>query len=203
MFSGGALDLHPAVVGVAGLLVTMVFTWSSTWEISTLELLRFSLEAAVESLNCLRAASSCETGLVWAVVAEDGGFLVEGSGGLLLLIIGVEGDVPGSSLPSLHKALISMSSSSDVEEQCSISFCSFISLFDSVSSLVLSSSISVVAALISCFVLDPNENIYILSKIFHFFSFSSVLVSSFYRLFAFVISDFCLLDFSLIFCSDM
>ena len=153
MFSGGALDLHPAVVGVPGLLVTIIFTWSSTWEISILELLRFSLEAAVESLNCLRAVSSCETGLVWVVVAVDGGFLVEGSGGLLLLITGVEGDVPGSSLPSLHKALISRYSLSDVEEQCLMSSCRFISLFDSVSSLVLSNSVSLVAALF--FFFDP------------------------------------------------
>ena len=58
VFSAGALDLHPTEVGVDGLLVTMAFTCSSTWEMSTLEPLRFSLEAAVESLNCLRAASS-------------------------------------------------------------------------------------------------------------------------------------------------
>ena len=83
MFAGGALDLHPAGVGVDGLLVTMVLTFSSTMEMSTLELLKFSLEAAMSCLNCLRAASSCETGLAWAVVAEDGGLLMEGSAGLL------------------------------------------------------------------------------------------------------------------------
>ena len=78
---------------------------------------------------------------------------MEGSGGLLLLIIGLEGYVPGSSLPSLHKALISISSSSDAEEQFLMSSCRFISLFDSVSSLVLSNSVSLVAALF--FFFDP------------------------------------------------
>ena len=125
MFAGGALDLHPAGVGVDGLLVTMVLTFSSTMEMSTLELLKFSLEATVSCLNCLRAASSCETGLAWAVLAEDGGLLMEGSGGLLLRIIRMEGELSFPSLPSTHNALISTSSPIDVLHELAVSSCSF------------------------------------------------------------------------------
>ena len=76
--------------GVAGLLRIMTFTWkhqvlirndpvlliistcSSIWSRFCLEFLRFSLEAAVDILNCLRASSSWDMGRVWDVVAELG-----------------------------------------------------------------------------------------------------------------------------------
>ena len=78
--------------GVAGLLRIITFTWkhqvfitidpvdnikiistcSSIWSRFCLEFLRFSLDAAVDILNCLRASSSCDMGLVWEVVAELG-----------------------------------------------------------------------------------------------------------------------------------
>ena len=77
--------------GVAGLLRIMTFTWkhqvftswswlllviistcSSIWSRFCLEFLRFSLDAAVDILNCLRASSSCDMGRVWEVVAELG-----------------------------------------------------------------------------------------------------------------------------------
>ena len=75
--------------GVAGLLRIMTFTWkhqvftwwlilviistcSSIWSRFCLEFLRFSLDAAVDILNCLRASSSCDMGRVWVVVAELG-----------------------------------------------------------------------------------------------------------------------------------
>ena len=83
--------------GVAGLLRIMTFTWkhqvfmsqlillikstcSSIWSRFCLEFLRFSLEAAVDILNCLRASSSCDMGLVWEVVAELGSLRPTGDG---------------------------------------------------------------------------------------------------------------------------
>merc|ERR1719431_2153891 len=152
LFSDGALDLHPAGVGVEGLMVTMVFTCSSTWEISTLELLRFSLEAAVDNLNCLRAASSCETGLDCAVVADDGGLLMEGSGGLELFTIGTEGEVPWvSSVLSLHSAL----SSSSTEDRLLVSSSFLSTSFFSSLSHSLSAPFS--GASVFFFFLDLNE----------------------------------------------
>ena len=47
-------------------------TCSSIWFRSCLEFLKFSLEAAVDNLNCFRASSNWDMGRVWAVVAELG-----------------------------------------------------------------------------------------------------------------------------------
>jgi len=58
--------------GVAGRLRIITFTCSSIWSRFCLEFRRFSLEAAVDILNCLRASSSWDMGLVWVVVAELG-----------------------------------------------------------------------------------------------------------------------------------
>merc|ERR1719244_2521800 len=132
----------------------MVFTCSSTWEISTLELLKFSLEAAGDNLNCLRAASSCESGLDCAVVADDGGLLMEGSGGLELFTIGTEGEVPCvSSVLSLHSAL----SSSSTEDRLLVSSSFLSSSF--LSSLSHSVSAPFSGASVFFFFLDLNESL--------------------------------------------
>merc|ERR1719431_870522 len=173
LFSDGALDLHPAGVGVEGLMVTMVFTCSSTWEISTLELLRFSLEAAVDNLNCLRAASSCETGLDCAVVADDGGLLIVGSGGLELFTIVAEGEVSWvSSVLSLHSALTSSSS----EDRLLLSSSFLSSSFSS--SLSQSFSVPFSGSNVLFFFLDLNESLF---KNFRkiFFSSTSFFISFF------------------------
>jgi len=82
----------------------MLLTVSSIFSRSTLELLRFSLDAAVDNLNCLRAASSWETGLDCVLVADGGTLLLVGMGGLLLVIIGAVGVTTFSSFSSLHRA---------------------------------------------------------------------------------------------------
>ena len=114
LFSGGARLLQPPGVGVAALLdgrlATMFLTVSSIFSRSTRELLKFSLDAAVDTLNCLRAASSWETGLDCVLVADGGILLPVGRGGLLLVIIGTDGVTASSSLLSLHIAWISKSS---------------------------------------------------------------------------------------------
>merc|ERR1719312_799189 len=72
--------------GVAGLLRIMTLTCSSIWSRFCLEFLRFSLDAAVDILNCLRASSSCDMGRVWEVVAELGSLRPTGNGGLVVVI---------------------------------------------------------------------------------------------------------------------
>ena len=53
-------------------VLMIISTCSSIWSRFCLEFLRFSLDAAVDILNCLRASSSCDMGRVWEVVAELG-----------------------------------------------------------------------------------------------------------------------------------
>ena len=89
---------------------------------------------------------------------------MEGSGGLLLLIMGTEGEVSaGSSVSSLHSALISRSSSTEDKLLMSSSCFIFLTCLASLSMSLM--SLFCVASFVSFFFLDLDENLVALAVV--------------------------------------
>ena len=74
------LLLHLSMTGVDGLLLIMILTVSSIWQCSCVQVLRLSLDAAVDNLNSFSAESSSVIVLDTTSVAEQGGLFRQGGG---------------------------------------------------------------------------------------------------------------------------
>ena len=70
------LLLHLSITGVVSLLLIMILTVFSIWQCSCGQVLRLSLDAAVDNLNSFSAESSSVIVLDATYVAEQGGLVM-------------------------------------------------------------------------------------------------------------------------------